>query len=216
MGLLVQSFFAMRVWRTSQGNMIIPILIIGLSLAQFAFGIFYATFIERTQFAPALSEVSWAAATGLACSMTADFLITISLCCYLRRFSSGLLKSDRLISVIIMYIVNTGLLTSVVAVFAIVLTVAFSESLWLAIPFSLVSKCYVNSVLSTSLDSLNARANLRNIHSGPPLDHSMFVHYESTQPDRPSALVVSEVRLAAPVYSVPSKKLTSYGMVISV
>ncbi|OCH88914.1 hypothetical protein OBBRIDRAFT_794804 [Obba rivulosa] len=199
MGFLVQSFFAIRVWRTSDGNTVVPIIIMILSSAQFTLGMYYTVMIQRSHYESTLAEVSWTAASGLACSMAADFLITVSLCYYLRKIRSGMLKTDRLISVIVMYTVNTGLLTSAVATCAIILTTVYSKQLWLSIPFSLVSKCYVNSVLAT----LNAREKLRSMHSGLVLSPTMLERSDLT--GLREQHIVSEVRLM-PMENMYSRK----------
>ncbi|OCH88912.1 hypothetical protein OBBRIDRAFT_57434 [Obba rivulosa] len=149
MGLLVQCFFAHRVWNMSGKKIAIPIAIVTLSTTQFCLGIYYTTTIQKSGFIETLSGVSWAATIGIAIAMTADFLITSSLCYHLRKIRSGMQKSDRLVNLLVLYTVNTGLLTSMNAIASIVMTTVFNESFWLSVPFCLVSKCYVNSVLAT-------------------------------------------------------------------
>ncbi|OCH88917.1 hypothetical protein OBBRIDRAFT_794805 [Obba rivulosa] len=162
-GLVVQSFFAMRVWLTSgdeiehRRKVLIPTIIVALSFAQWGFGMYYAAVVQKTHQTSVLPKLAWAASTGLGCSIAGDFLITLTLCYNLHKSRSGVKKTDKLINVLIVYTVNTGLLTSMVATCAIILSNVFATSFWLLLPFCLVSKSYVNSALAT----LNAREKLR-------------------------------------------------------
>ncbi|EMD31236.1 hypothetical protein CERSUDRAFT_127530 [Gelatoporia subvermispora B] len=203
MGLMVQCFFGLRVYRTSEGNIFIPVIIVILALAQFsrlllvtrsasyspacplALGIFYAFEISKSHLEITLAKVSWSPIAGIGCSMANDFVISASLCYYLRKIRSGMLKTDRLINVIVMYTVNTGVLTSMVSTCAIILTTVFPKTLWLSVPFCLISKCYVNSVLAT----LNAREKLRHMNSGLTLNPSLLERSDLQSP-RSSTIIV--------------------------
>ncbi|EMD31238.1 hypothetical protein CERSUDRAFT_119942 [Gelatoporia subvermispora B] len=161
LGLFVQCFFAHRVWIMSR-NAVLPFIITALSLLQFAFGIYYVVMIQRSGTVLVFAQLVWCTAVGLSCSMASNLVITLALCYYLRKIRSGMSKTDKLIRVLVIYTVNTGLITSVVGIFAITISSVFSKTNWLVIPFSLVSKCYVNTTLAT----LNARIKLRNMPAG--------------------------------------------------
>ncbi|EMD39404.1 hypothetical protein CERSUDRAFT_104585 [Gelatoporia subvermispora B] len=164
MGLLVQGFFAYRVWTMSGRKSLVPIVIVMLSLTQF----YYTVKLQNSSSIVTLAEVAWVANVGISCAMAGDFLITAAMCYYLSNARSGMLRTDKLINALVLYTVNTGLLTSINAICCIVLTTVFPKSFWLSIPFCLVSKCYVNSVLAT----LNARERLRNMSSGVTAMHT--------------------------------------------
>ncbi|EMD31217.1 hypothetical protein CERSUDRAFT_89243 [Gelatoporia subvermispora B] len=166
-GLLVQSFFAMRVRFMSGRNRIIPALIFALTLAQFALGIYYATISDRIDQPIAIQHrVIKILLASLACGMAADFLITTSLVYYLHRGRSGLRTTDRLINILITYTINTGSLTLLAAMCTIILNQLKPTLFWDVVPYFLLSKCYVNSTLAT----LNARTRLRNMTSGVTTD----------------------------------------------
>jgi len=80
----------------------------------------------------------------------------------LHKSRSGLRRTDKLINVLTVYIVNSGLLNSLCAVAVITMVIVLDRTLWYAVPGFLVSKFYVNSVLAT----LNAREKLRSMPSG--------------------------------------------------
>ncbi|OCH88848.1 hypothetical protein OBBRIDRAFT_794872 [Obba rivulosa] len=161
-GVLVQSFFAYRVWYTSGRHALIPLTIICLTLATFSLGIFYAVNGQRNPVVEEIAKITWATVASLSCSMAADFLITGSLVYHLHRQRSGLRRTDKLINVLIVYTVNTGLLTSLAAMCTIILSKTLVGTQWQVIPYFLISKFYVNSTLAT----LNAREKLRNMPTG--------------------------------------------------
>ncbi|EMD32776.1 hypothetical protein CERSUDRAFT_99153 [Gelatoporia subvermispora B] len=161
-GALVQCFFALRVWLLSRRNPLLPILIVALSLAYFSVGIYYTAATRLRPTHAAVLKIQWSALTTLSLGLAADIIITLSLVYYLLKSRSGLTRTDKLIDVLIVYTVNSGLLTTVAAICTLVLDRVLKNTLWDVIPYFLISKCYVNSVLAT----LNAREKLRNMPSG--------------------------------------------------
>jgi len=165
-GLLVQAWFASRVWRMNGHNVIIPMVILGLTLSTFSLGIFYAVTGQRNPVVTEIAKITWATVASLSCSMAADFFITGSLVYFLHKQRSGFKnvnaaapRGDRAINILTMYTVNTGLLTSIAAMCTIILSKVLVGTQWQVLPYFLVSKFYVNSTLAT----LNAREKLRNM-----------------------------------------------------
>ncbi|KAI0960798.1 hypothetical protein AcV7_000085 [Taiwanofungus camphoratus] len=156
-GLLVQSFFAMRVWMLSRGNRIITGTIILLTTTQFVLGVYYAAKGQETKLAVTIATITWASTASLACSIAGDVVITSSMCFFLHRSRSGVKRTDKLIDVLIIYTVNTGLLTTICAICTIILSETNSGSYWDTMFYFMISKSYVNSALAT----LNARERLR-------------------------------------------------------
>ncbi|PCH33068.1 hypothetical protein WOLCODRAFT_134876 [Wolfiporia cocos MD-104 SS10] len=156
-GLLVQSFFALRVYILSRGNKPITATILTLTIAQFILGVYYAVKGQETRLVVTIATITWASTASLACSIAGDFLITATMCFYLTASRSGIKRSDKLIDVLIAYTVNTGLLTTICAVCTIILSEVVPDSYWDTMFYFMISKCYVNSTLAT----LNARDKLR-------------------------------------------------------
>ncbi|EMD41296.1 hypothetical protein CERSUDRAFT_109894 [Gelatoporia subvermispora B] len=210
-GVLVQSFFAYRVWYTSGRQFIIPLTIVCLTLATFSLGIFYAVTGQRNPVVEEIAKITWATVASLSCSMAADFLITGSLVYYLHRHRSGLRRTDKLINVLIVYTVNTGLLTSIAAMCTIILSKTLVGTQWQVIPYFLVSKFYVNSTLAT----LNAREKLRNMPAGMSTNGAQLEL--STRPDGGSTTMVhkrnrnnhqeSEIKFATVTESMADTKV---------
>ncbi|OBZ74939.1 hypothetical protein A0H81_05649 [Grifola frondosa] len=172
-GLLVQMFFAKRVWALSEKNTVITTLIILTTLTQFSLGIYYTTLGQSTDFS-SIAKITWASTASLACSIAGDVIITASMCFYLHRSRSGMRRTDKLINVLIVYTVNTGLLTTICAICTIILVSI--------LPFAtftgelIYCKCYVNSTLA----SLNARSRLRSLDRAF-LSCIQFVTVDKTQ-----------------------------------
>ncbi|OCH91042.1 hypothetical protein OBBRIDRAFT_834487 [Obba rivulosa] len=167
-GLLVQTWFASRVWRMNGHNIIIPLIIVGLTCATFSLGVYYAVTGQRNPIVSEIAKITWATVASLSCSMAADFFITGSLVYLLHNQRSGFKrhapKGDKAINILITYTVNTGLLTSIAAMCTIILSKTLVGTQWQVIPYFLVSKFYVNSTLAT----LNAREKLRTMSGGIP------------------------------------------------
>ncbi|KAF8964200.1 hypothetical protein BDZ97DRAFT_916976 [Flammula alnicola] len=155
-GLIVECFFARRVWRMS-GNVIITGVIVILACIHFGLGVFFTVkgfiLVEVTRF----PTLIWVTSTGLGSAAAADIIIAISLCYYLTKSRTGFARTDSLISTLIVYSLTTGLITSVIAFICVVTFATMPTNfVWLGF-FWLIGKCYVNSLLA----ALNSRDSLR-------------------------------------------------------
>ncbi|KAI0727621.1 hypothetical protein C8Q72DRAFT_886323 [Fomitopsis betulina] len=182
-GLLVQGFFAMRVYILSRGNYVVTTVIFVLTLTQFVLGVYYAAKGQETKLVITIAEITWASTASLACSIAGDAIITGAMCYYLHLSRSGLRRTDKLIDIMIVYCVNTGLLTTVCAICTIILSEVVSHTYWDTMFYFLISKCYVNSTLAT----LNAREKLRGATQYNISDQSVrldAVGHSSSTPSR--------------------------------
>ncbi|TFY55126.1 hypothetical protein EVJ58_g8443 [Rhodofomes roseus] len=116
-----------------------------------------------------IHQFSWVLYVGFTFEVIADFVITVAQYLYLRRFRTGIRFTDSVVSVLMLYCVNTGLLTSVCALLCLI-TYATLPDMYVYFAFYFVlSKLYVNSVLA----NLNARAIIvetmapQNVDRGP-------------------------------------------------
>ncbi|RDB20517.1 hypothetical protein Hypma_012424 [Hypsizygus marmoreus] len=158
-GLLVQGFLTLRVWRLSNHNVPLLISIVALVLAEFACSLVFT--IQSMQL------ITWAQLSqlkGLSMSVNilaavTDALIAGALCFFLQRSRTGFKKSDTMISKLIMFTVSTGVLTSICAIASLVSIILWGQTLiYVAFYFSL-GRLYSNSVLAT----LNARQAIRQL-----------------------------------------------------
>lgn len=86
-----------------------------------------------------------------------DVLIAASLCTLLQRSRTGFKKSDSMISKLMLFTVNTGLLTSIFAVLSLATFLAYPNTLIYVTFFFCLGRLYSNSLLA----SLNCRRIIR-------------------------------------------------------
>lgn len=90
--------------------------------------------------------------TWLGCTSIVDVIITVSLVFYLRRHRTGFERPDMIINRIIRFTVQTGMVTSVVAISEVIIALSHRTGVHLILNLALC-KLYSNSLMS----SLNSR-----------------------------------------------------------
>ncbi|KAJ6510177.1 hypothetical protein C8R47DRAFT_1208214 [Mycena vitilis] len=156
-GLMVQSFLAMRVWRLSNRNKTLTAITASLVLAEFGCSVAFTIQSLQLKTWKELGELKGLSMSVNVLGAVSDFFIALTLVYYLRRSRTGFKKSDTMITKLIVFSVSTGLLTSVCAVASLVSIIVWGQTLiYVAFYFSL-GRLYFNSVLAT----LNARNDIR-------------------------------------------------------
>jgi len=159
--VVVQSFYAYRIYRLSGGNVILPCVIVVLSLCQLGFGIAYMLHNWRAQFI-ALSESRITSITGsiaISTDLLCDLFISITMCILLHRNDTGWKGSSRIINTLITYTINTCVLLTVCTVALLVTFLTFPSSLIFGIFYYILCRLYTNATLSM----LNSRNLIRKI-----------------------------------------------------
>ncbi|KAI0075592.1 hypothetical protein K474DRAFT_1371215 [Panus rudis PR-1116 ss-1] len=186
---LVRGMFTRKVWRLSHGNWLLTGFICAVSLLDLVCSIvitvkaFHATFAGIQTFSTLLY-------LDFAAVFTADTTVALSLCYYLHVSRTGIKSTDSLINVLMLYTVNTGLLTAIDATAGLVMFAAIPNSLIYVAFYLQLSKLYVNAYLAT----LNARDTLRE-----RTEEFVSIHLShlSRQPgslaDPPSSLAPSQI-----------------------
>ncbi|KAF9520191.1 hypothetical protein BS47DRAFT_848631 [Hydnum rufescens UP504] len=111
----VQTFFAHRIYSLS-ANVYLGALVQALVLVQFGFGA--ATSVTSNmalEFVVEVKEWTWVAISWLAMQAIADIVIATCMCLLLRRRRTGFQKTDSVINRMLLYTINTGLVTSVLS-----------------------------------------------------------------------------------------------------
>jgi len=158
-GLLVQGFLALRVWRLSGNNVPLTFVVATLVLAGFGCSVAFTVQSMKLQTWEELKELKGLSMTVNLLGVVADVFIASALFYFLRRSRTGFKKSDTMISRLIMFTVSTGFLTSICAIASLVSIVVWGQTLiYVAFYFSL-GRLYSNSVLAT----LNARQSIRGL-----------------------------------------------------
>jgi len=155
-GMLVELFFARRVYKLS-GNVILTLIICILSLVHFTLGVYFTVMSLIFQEFSRLPSLIWVTCLGLGSAAVADLLIAGSMVFFLKRARTGIPRTDSIITTLIVYAINTGLATSIVAVICVICFALMPINfIWLSF-FWILGKLYANSLLA----NLNAREALR-------------------------------------------------------
>ncbi|KAJ3516516.1 hypothetical protein NLJ89_g1079 [Agrocybe chaxingu] len=139
-------------------NIFVVVLIALTTLLTFSSGIAFGILgWEEGTFAR-LHNISYLMYTSLASAVAADVLIATSICVSLSRSRTGFKKTDSMVTVLMLYAINSSGLTSICSL-ACFITYAIwpLEFIFIAIYFCL-SKLFLNSLLAM----LNGRTSLKN------------------------------------------------------
>ncbi|KAI0631795.1 hypothetical protein C8Q77DRAFT_159503 [Trametes polyzona] len=152
--LIVRAIFGMRIWRLSGGHWFVPVVLVNvLSLFVLADGIYFAVRGLEVSSMLQWQDFAWSFYAGFSGEVIADTIIAVSQCMLLIRMKTGFEKTDSLVSLMMRYSINTGLLTSVCAACVLISYTAQPDTFIYMAFYFVYSKLYVNSLLAT----LNAR-----------------------------------------------------------
>ncbi|RDB29098.1 hypothetical protein Hypma_014793 [Hypsizygus marmoreus] len=160
--LIIRGVFGRRVWLMAGKSKIIAAGITTTSLLTFITGFAFATRAFAVKAFVNSSQISHFLYISLGSGVVADTFIAGSLCHSLAKSRTGFRKTDSLVNVLMVYAINTCLLTTVCSTACfITYTVWPNEFTFIGIYFSL-SKLFFNSLLAT----LNSRESLSEKISG--------------------------------------------------
>ncbi|THH29894.1 hypothetical protein EUX98_g4297 [Antrodiella citrinella] len=129
-----------------------------------------------------LQALSYLFYIDFAAMIAADITIAFSLCFFLHTSRTGIRKTESLINILIMYTINTGLLTAADSTAGLITFVVMPNNMVYITFYLQLSKLYINAYLAT----LNARENLRdrspaNEHVSISLSQMSHSHGRSVQ-----------------------------------
>nr|GAT52146.1 predicted protein [Mycena chlorophos] len=146
-------FYAHRVWKMSHKNKPLTALIVLIVLATSAWVVLAleaGTYERLLKISPLTISIN-------ALSTTTDVIITTTLCFMLYRTRPASLETESMVNRLILFTINTGLLTSLCAVASLVSLVISPQTLIYASFYFCIGRLYSNALLA----SLNARAVIR-------------------------------------------------------
>ncbi|KAI0325099.1 hypothetical protein GY45DRAFT_1375029 [Cubamyces sp. BRFM 1775] len=149
-------FYARRVYLIGGLYRPLVVVIAGFMLGELAFVIAATTesFVQAT-FA-AWERYTWLISAGFGCAVGADLVLTTSLILVLHRSRTGFKSTDSMIDILIIYTINTGLLTGIFSLLSLIFAVVEPSNL-IYVALNMVStRSYANSVLAV----LNSRRSL--------------------------------------------------------
>ncbi|KAI5121948.1 hypothetical protein M0805_002019 [Coniferiporia weirii] len=154
---LVQILFVTRIWHLSNGNKYLTSGISILVVAQFITTCaYFAMEYKLTEFGQ-LTITNNIERAALAMIVVTDVAIASVLVYLLYSSRSGFRRTDTVINRLIVYTVNTGLITALCAVAALITSLACPTTFLPDLFLFMIPKLYVNSMLA----SLNSRDTLR-------------------------------------------------------
>ncbi|KAA1470133.1 hypothetical protein DENSPDRAFT_879477 [Dentipellis sp. KUC8613] len=156
--IIVQTFFVMRIFTLSNKNyfFVVPVMI--MVIAQFVAYLVYVTkALQMDTFVPQLATLKNLTLSINAITAATDVAIAAILCSLLHGSRTGFRRSDTMINKLMLWTVNTGLLTSVDAALALATHAALPSTFVYICFFFLLGRLYSNSLLGT----LNARKTIR-------------------------------------------------------
>ncbi|KAJ6494053.1 hypothetical protein C8R47DRAFT_1118208 [Mycena vitilis] len=171
---IVRSAFTRRVYRLSNGNIPGTLWIASLSILDLCCGLIITAkaFSLTSFFGLTNGSVSRLMYLNFAAGTSSDLSVALALCYLLRGSRTGFQRTDSLITVLMMYAVNTGLIVALDAT-AGMLTFVFMPNNFIFVAFYLLlSKLYLNSYLAV----LNVRQGLRE-----KLDEPKSIHLSRIQ-----------------------------------
>ncbi|KAI0788182.1 hypothetical protein C8Q74DRAFT_1256330 [Fomes fomentarius] len=151
-----QSFFARRV--VVIGKQYKPVAAIAIALLFGELGFFAAATAEAFMLPnfQTFRSVTWLISCGSAMAVTADLLLTTVLIISLRKSRTGIRRTDSMVDFLVLYAVNTGLVTGLFNILSFVFSIAMpSKLIYYAVGIA-GTKLYAVTLLA----ALNARQSL--------------------------------------------------------
>ncbi|EMD32457.1 hypothetical protein CERSUDRAFT_99537 [Gelatoporia subvermispora B] len=164
MDLCVRSIFCLRIWKVSNKNLLVVVVVMICSLAEFGGQI---AFVVRDEFfvhgkLSGQRQLSPEYYFGAVCCFVSDSLIALSQVAFLWNRQSQIPRTNYIIRTLIMYSINTGLVTALCALGMLVT--------WATMPNNLVYIPFIASLptllFNALLATLNARHELRETMHG--------------------------------------------------
>ncbi|KAJ7833185.1 hypothetical protein B0H13DRAFT_2370564 [Mycena leptocephala] len=154
---LVQSFYAYRIWRMSHRNVLLTGAILLLVVATATCGTAWVVLALKAGTYENLLAISPLTLSINALSTAADVIITSTLCFMLHRTRPASLRTETMVNRLILFTINTGLLTSLCAIASLISLIVSPTTLIYASFYFCIGRLYSNALLA----SLNARDIIR-------------------------------------------------------
>ncbi|KAJ8486821.1 hypothetical protein ONZ51_g4568 [Trametes cubensis] len=151
-----QCFFAHRVWLV--GPQLRPLVLISVVFLLVELGFSMAATIE-TYVRPLYKSywsVTWVFSASFGVAIVVDSVLTGTLITILHRSRTGIKRTDSMIDLLIVYSVNTGLLTGIFNILTFTFALVYPDNIIYGGFAIVTAKLYANSVLA----ALNARKSL--------------------------------------------------------
>ncbi|PAV15923.1 hypothetical protein PNOK_0878100 [Pyrrhoderma noxium] len=151
--LIVQSFLLFRVWMLSGKKIWLVSFLASFVILEFVLTTFFFYKGVRMESFIDLLSLDWLLKLTNSINAVTDILITATLIALLHRSRTGFRRSDNMINRLILFTVNTGALTSILAIIIVIMIQLYPTTLIYVAFYCCISRFYTNTLLAT----LNAR-----------------------------------------------------------
>ncbi|KAL5482961.1 hypothetical protein ACEPAI_9556 [Sanghuangporus weigelae] len=156
---LVQAFFLLRVWRLSQKNIPVVVVLGALILASLVLSIVYTVKGLDIRVFSRLTEIYALNRSINVINAVTDVALAAALIYLLQQSRTGFKRSNHIINRLIFFSLNTGLLTSIDAIVTLVMNTMYGSTFLYILFFLNTSRLYTNSFMAT----LNSRKAFRGL-----------------------------------------------------
>lgn len=166
---LVQCFLSMRVYRLSNKSIPVTVIVMSSVIAEFVLSITYVAKALPIQTFAGLLELKGISSAVNATTAASDVLIAGCVCFLLQKSRTGFRRSDTMINKLMLFSLNTGLLTGIFAVASLISISVWPDAFIYIAFYFCVGRLYCNSLLAT----LNARRIIRAASTDDDLSMSL-------------------------------------------
>ncbi|KAF5343041.1 hypothetical protein D9758_011167 [Tetrapyrgos nigripes] len=173
---MVQCFFAYRIRQFRRDNLLLSVL--GLCiLGGLAVSIAYATqgLVQHLDDTMKLKHLKGLSMSINVMAVVTDLLISGSICTIFNASKTGGAWSDHILNRLMLFSINTGLVTSICACCSLLFIIVLKNNLTYISFYFIIGRFYANSFLAT----LNVRTRLRARVSGDEISHPKVVPFSS-------------------------------------
>jgi len=179
--VMVQSLYALRLWRLNYRRDWIPRLMPLTVLIGTVIGTVLAVRTCQLKFFTELPSMAWITYAAFGSAVAVDSILAATTVYYLRRSRGEFEATNSRIAKLVFWTLSTGIITSVCSLIALITYALFPHKLYfLAIEF-LLTKLYMNSLLAM----LNARKSIR--EGGTDISMNLSRSNHSNAPTSPSS-----------------------------
>ncbi|OBZ79056.1 hypothetical protein A0H81_00119 [Grifola frondosa] len=157
--LVVQCFYARRIWIMSNRNWYLSFITFALAIAHFGFEIAVMGLTFKMPDYAEFHKIAPYFTTGLALAAAVDITIASSMCYFLLAITRTPDSTNTIMNKIIMYTISSGLLTSITDIVILICFLTMPNNLVYLFFYGFVNNFYANSLLAM----LNSRESLRAI-----------------------------------------------------
>ncbi|KAI0644108.1 hypothetical protein C8Q79DRAFT_130130 [Trametes meyenii] len=147
--ILSQSFYARRVYMLHRGfGLIVAVVTSLLMAAELGFSIAAAVKPFQDTFTFDFAKFAWLITAINGCAIPTDVILTATLMYILLRAKTGFKNTDSMLGTLIIYVINTGLLTGLVTITTLILSRLFPDRYYYIGLTVCGTKVYSNSFLA--------------------------------------------------------------------